>query len=193
MATAAETLTRSHEGLEIPVPGTYRIDPSHSSVEFVVRHLGLSKVRGRFNQFGGEITIADVPEQSSVEVDIDVSSVDSADDKRDDHLRSPDFFHAEEHPSISFKSTGVSYNGDGTWDVTGELSIRGQSRPVVLHTEFDGAENTPFGDQRIGFSAATEINREDWDLGWNVVLDSGGFLVSKKVKIELSVEAVRQA
>lgn len=191
MATAAETLVRSYKDQDIPAPGTYRIDPSHSSVEFVARHLGLSKVRGRFNDFGGEITIAEAPEQSSVAVDIDVTSVDSADAKRDEHLRSADFFNVDEHPQMTFKSTGVSYDGDGTWNVAGDLTIRGQTRPVVLRTEFEGADNTPFGDQRLGFSASTEINREDWDLGWNVVLDSGGFLVGKKVKIELSVEAVR--
>ena len=193
MSTTLDSLLRSHEGHDIPAAGTYAIDTSHSSVEFVVRHLGLSKVRGRFTDFGGQIRIDEVPEESSVEVDVDVTSVSSADEKRDAHLRSADFFHVEEHPSMSFKSTGVTDNGDGTWDVAGDLSIRGQTRPVVLRTEFEGGENTPFGDQRIGFSASTEINREDWDLGWNAVMESGGFVVGKKVKIELSVEAIRQA
>ena len=126
-----------------------------------------------------------------MEVDIDVASVESADARRDEHLRSPDFFHVEEHPSMVFKSSSVTPAEDGTWNVAGDLTIRGVTRPVVLHTEFEGAENSPFGDQRIGFSAATEINREDWDLGWNVVLESGGLLVGKKIKIELNIEAVR--
>jgi len=189
--TATQQLVRTHEGREIPAPGTYTIDPSHSSVEFVGRHLGLAKVRGRFTKFGGEIQIAEAPEKSSVEVDVDVASVESADAKRDEHLRSPDFFHVEEHPNMVFKSTGVTPVADGTWDVAGDLTIRGVTRPVVLRTEFEGGENTPFGDQRVGFSATTEINREDWDLGWNVVLESGGLLVGKKIKIELSVEAIR--
>jgi len=189
--TATQQLVRTHEGREIPAPGTYTIDPSHSSVEFVGRHLGLAKVRGRFTKFDGRIEIAEVPEQSSVEVDIDVASVESADARRDEHLRSPDFFHVEQHPSMVFKSTSVTPVDDGTWDIGGDLTIRGVTRPVVLHTEFEGGENSPFGDQRIGFSAATEINREDWDLGWNVVLESGGLLVGKKIKIELSVEAIR--
>ena len=192
-AIDTQPLVRSHRGQEIPASGRYAIDTSHSSVEFVGRHLGLAKVRGRFTKFGGNIEIADAPEESSVEVDIDVASVESADTRRDDHLRSPDFFHVEEHPNMLFKSTGVTPAADGTWDVAGDLTIRGVTRPVVLHTEFEGAENSPFGDQRIGFSASTEVNREDWDLGWNVVLESGGLLVGKKIKIELNIEAVRQA
>ena len=192
-ATDTNPLVRAHRDQEIPASGTYAIDTSHSSVEFVGRHLGLAKVRGRFTKFGGNIEIAEVPEESSVEVDIDVASVESADTRRDDHLRSPDFFHVEEHPNMVFKSTGVTPAADGTWDVAGDLTIRGVTRPVVLHTEFEGAENSPFGDQRIGFSASTEVNREDWDLGWNVVLESGGLLVGKKIKIELNIEAVRSS
>jgi polyisoprenoid-binding protein YceI len=189
--TATQPLVRKHQGQEIPVPGTYSIDTSHSSVEFVGRHLGLAKVRGRFTKFDGTIQIADLPEESSVEVDIDVASVESADARRDEHLRSPDFFHVDEHPSMVFKSTSVTPVADGTWDVAGDLTIRGVTRPVVLHAEFEGGENSPFGDQRIGFSATTDVNREDWDLGWNVVLESGGLLVGKKIKIDLNVEAIR--
>jgi polyisoprenoid-binding protein YceI len=189
----APALVRTHDGREIPASGTYVIDTSHSSAEFVVRHLGLSKVRGRFTRFSGDIQIADTPEESSVEVDIDVDSVDTSESNRDNHLRGPDFFHVEEHPSMSFKSTSVTPVDDETWEVGGLLSIRGVTRPVVLHTVFEGGDNTPFGDQRVGFSASTEINREDWDLGWNAVMESGGFVVGKKVKIELNVEAIRQA
>ena len=189
--TATQSLVRTHEGQTIPAPGTYVIDTSHSSVEFVGRHLGLAKVRGRFTKFAGNIQIAEIPEESSVEVDIDVASVESADERRDEHLRSPDFFHVDEHPSMVFKSTSVTPTDEGTWDVAGDLTIRGVTRPVVLHTEFEGAENSPFGDQRAGFSATTEVNREDWDLGWNVVLESGGLLVGKKIKIELNIESVR--
>ncbi|MBV8303097.1 MAG: YceI family protein [Acidimicrobiia bacterium] len=189
--TATRPLVRTHEGREIPAPGTYTIDTSHSSVEFVGRHLGLSKVRGRFTTFGGQIQIAEVPQESSVEVDVDVASVESADARRDEHLRSPDFFHVEEHPSMIFKSTSVTPAADSTWDVAGDLTIRGVTKPVVLHTEFEGGENSPFGDQRIGFTAEAEVNREDWDLGWNVVLESGGFLVGKKIKLDINVEAIR--
>src|SRR5207253_4807902 len=138
MSTITQPLTRSHEGQDIPAPGTYAIDTSHSSVEFVGRHLGLAKVRGRFTRFGGDIQIAEAPEQSSVEVDIDVASVESADARRDEHLRSPDFFHVEQHPSMVFKSTSVT-PVDGAWDVSGDLTIRGVTNPVVLHVEFEGA------------------------------------------------------
>jgi polyisoprenoid-binding protein YceI len=192
-AIDTQQLLRSHQGREIPAPGSYAIDTSHSSVEFVGRHLGLAKVRGRFTAFTGNVEIVEVPEESSVEVDIDVDSVDTSESNRDNHLRSPDFFHVEEHPSMSFKSTSVTPVDDETWEVGGLLSIRGVTRPVVLHTVFEGGDNTPFGDQRVGFSATTEINREDWDLGWNAVMESGGFVVGKKVKIELNVEAIRQA
>ncbi|MBV8983685.1 MAG: YceI family protein [Acidimicrobiia bacterium] len=193
MSTTEAQLVRTHQGRDVPAPGTYVIDTSHSSVEFVARHLGLSKVRGHFTNFSGDIQIAENPEESSVEVDVDVASVESADARRDEHLRSPDFFHVEEHPSMSFKSTSVTPVDDGTWQVGGLLTIRGVTHPVVLETEFEGGENTPFGDQRIGFSASTEINREDWDLGWNAVLESGGLLVGKKIKIDLNVEAIRQS
>jgi polyisoprenoid-binding protein YceI len=193
MSTTEAQLVRTHQGREVPAPGTYVIDTSHSSIDFVARHLGLSKVRGRFTNFSGDIQVADTPEESSVEVDVDVNSVDTADAKRDDHLRSPDFFHVEEHPGLTFKSTSVTPIDGRTWEVGGLLTIRGVTRPVVLETEFEGGENSPFGDQRIGFSASTEINREDWDMGFNAVLESGGLLVGKKIKIELSVEAIRQA
>jgi len=191
MSTTTDSLVRTHQGQDIPAAGTYTIDTSHSSVEFVGRHLGLAKVRGRFTQFNGEIVIADDPAQSSVEVEIDVASVESSDQRRDEHLRSPDFFHVENHPTMTFRSTGVRSAGDGEWDVTGDLTIRDVTKPVVLHVEFEGAENSPFGDQRIGFSASTEVERGDWGLGWNVILESGGVLVGKKIKIELNVEAVR--
>jgi len=193
MSTTLDSLLRSHQGHDIPASGVYTIDTSHSAVEFVGRHLGLAKVRGRFNQFDGNITIANVPEESSVEVEIDVASIESADQRRDEHLRSADFFDVESHPKMTFRSTKVEAAGDGEWDVTGDLTIRDVTKPVVLHVEFEGGENSPFGDQRIGFSASTDVNREDWGLGWNVVLESGGLLVGKKIKIELSVEAIRQA
>jgi polyisoprenoid-binding protein YceI len=193
MSTTEAQLVRTHQGREVPAPGTYVIDTSHSSIDFVARHLGLSKVRGRFTNFSGDIQIADTPEESSVEVDVDVNSVDTADAKRDDHLRSPDFFHVEEHPGLTFKSTSVTPIDGRTWEVGGLLTIRGVTRPVVLETEFEGGENSPFGDQRIGFSASTEINREDWDMGFNAVLESGGLLVGKKIKVDLNVEAIRQA
>jgi polyisoprenoid-binding protein YceI len=189
MATA--TPVRTYQGQQLPEPGTYDLDTSHTTVEFVGRHLGLAKVRGRFTTFNGRVQIADVPEDSSVEVEIDVASVNSADQRRDEHLRSPDFFDVENHPKISFRSLGVKPASDGTWDVKGDLTVRGITKPVVLHVEFEGGERDPWGGRRIGFSASTEVDREDWDLTWNQILESGGLLVGKKIKIELAVEAVQ--
>ena len=187
---AVASPVRTYQGQDIPEPGTYSLDATHTTVEFVGRHLGFSKVRGRFTKFDGAFKIADVPEESSVSVEIAVASVDSADERRDEHLRSPDFFDVAGHPKIVFQSTGVRA-GDGDWEVSGDLTVRGVTKPVVLHVEFEGGDSSPWGDQRVGFSAWAELNREDWGLTWNQVLESGGLLVGKKIKIEIAVEAVR--
>lgn len=189
MPTAAPV--RTHQGQQLPQPGSYTIDTTHSSVEFIGRHLGFAKVRGRFTVFEGQIEIGERPEDSSVEVEIDVASVDSAEPRRDEHLRGEDFFHAEKHPTITFKSTAVQPAANGDWDVTGDLTVKDVTRPVVLHVEFEGGEASPWGDQRVGFSASTDLDREDWGLTWNQVLESGGLLVGKKIKIEIGVEAIR--
>ena len=185
------TAVREHNGHAIPEPGTYALDPSHTTVEFVGRHLMITKVRGRFDEFSGEVRIADVPEESSVDVTIAAASVNSSEARRDEHLRSADFLDVEAHPTISFRSTGVAPGKNGRWKVTGDLTVRGVSHPVVLDVEFDGATTDPWGGQRLGFSASTEVDREDWGLTWNQALEAGGVLVGKKVRIELNVEAVR--
>jgi polyisoprenoid-binding protein YceI len=185
------TPVRTYQGQDLPESGAYDIDTSHSTVEFVGRHLGFAKVRGRFGTFVGRIAIAEAPEDSSVEVEIQAASIDSADQRRDDHLRSADFFDVENHPTISFRSLGVKPASDGTWDVKGDLTVRGVTKAVVLRVEFEGGDADPWGGQRVGFSASTELDREEWGLTWNQILESGGLLVGKKIKIELSVEAVR--
>ncbi|HXQ62776.1 MAG TPA: YceI family protein [Acidimicrobiales bacterium] len=187
--TATATLTRQRKGTVVPVPGVYDIDAKHTSVEFVVRHLMISKVRGRFDDVEGTITVADVPEDSSVAVTIGAASVRTGEDQRDAHLRSPDFFDVDTHPRWSFTSTAVAQAGDH-WKVTGDLTISAVSRPVVLDVEFEGANVTPWGTSALGFSATTEIDREDWGLTYNQVLETGGVMVGKKVRIELNVEAV---
>ncbi len=192
MTTTTTTLTRDYDGTAIPEPGTYALDPSHTSVEFVARHLMISKVRGQFTDVSGTVTIAERPEDSSVEASIAVASVSSGEPARDDHLRSPDFFDAETYPTISFRSTAVEHVDDQHWNVTGDLTVRDVTRPVVLDLGFEGATATPFGDSRIGFSASTEVNREDWGLTWNVAIETGGVVVGKKVRLEFAVEAVKQ-
>jgi polyisoprenoid-binding protein YceI len=184
---------RTYEDREIPAPGEYTIDPAHSSVEFIGRHLMITKVRGRFPEVSGAITIDEVPEQSHVEVEINVATLDTGNAQRDEHLRSPDFFHAEQHPTITFTSTKVKPGKSGTWAVTGDLTVRDVTRPVTLDVDFEGANASPMGDQRIAFSALSEVDREDWGLTWNVALETGGVLVGKKVRIELNVQAVAPA
>jgi polyisoprenoid-binding protein YceI len=168
--------------------GTWVIDPSHSLVEFTIRHLMVSKVRGRFGTFSGTITVADDPSASSVEVTIDPDSVDTRDSQRDDHLRSSDFFHVDAHPTWTFKSTRVEPY-DERWKVTGDLTMRGVTRPVEFLVEYNGTQAHPMGGVRAGFSAELEINRKDWDISFNAALDGGGVMLGDKVKINLEVEA----
>jgi polyisoprenoid-binding protein YceI len=184
------SIVRTHDDRDIPVAGVYTIDPAHTSVEFVGRHLMITKVRGRFPEVSGTITIDDEPERSHVEVEIGVASIDTGNTDRDNHLRSADFFDVDHHPTMSFKSTKVEASGSGTWLVTGDLTVRDVTRPVTLQVDFDGAGSSPVGDERISFSAAAEVDREDWGLTWNMALETGGVLVGKKVRIELNVQAV---
>ena len=190
MSARTLSILRTHDDREIPVAGVYTIDPMHTTVEFIGRHLMITKVRGRFPAVSGTITIDDEPEKSHVEVELEVASIDTGIPDRDGHLRSADFFNADKYPTISFKSTKVEAGKSGTWDVTGDLTVREITRPITLEVDFDGANASPFGDERIAFSAATEVDREDWGLTWNVALETGGVLVGRKVRIELNVQAV---
>jgi polyisoprenoid-binding protein YceI len=187
------SILRTRDDREIPVAGTYAIDPTHTSVEFIGRHLMITKVRGRFPEVTGTITIDDEPQRSHVEVEIEVATVDTGNADRDGHLRSPDFFNSDKYPTISFRSTKVDAGASGTWAVTGDLTVRDVTRSVTLEVDFDGANASPFGDERIAFSAAADVDREDWGLTWNVGLEAGGVLVGKKVRIELNVQAVAAA
>jgi polyisoprenoid-binding protein YceI len=193
MSQRTLSILRTHDDREIPVAGVYAIDPMHSTVEFIGRHLMITKVRGRFTDVSGIITIDDEPEKSHVEVELQVASVDTGIPDRDGHLRSADFFNADEFPTITFKSTKVEAGKSGTWDVTGDLTVRDVTRPITLEVDFDGANASPMGDERIAFSAAAEVDREDWGLTWNVALETGGVLVGKKIRIELNVQAVAAA
>lgn len=181
----------STETRTLPTAGTWAIDASHSEVGFSVRHLGISKTKGRFGSFSGDIVVAERPEDSRVSVEIDAASVDTRDAGRDEHLRSADFFDVETHPALTFTTTDVAAKGD-RWVVTGDLAIAGVTKPVVLDTEVTGLATDPWGNDRVAFHASTEINREDFGLTWNAALETGGFLVGKTVKIDLEVEAVLQ-
>lgn len=172
---------------------TWQIDPAHTLVEFAAKHMMFSTVKGRFAKVSGTIVenTAD-PTHSSVEVEIDAASVDTREEQRDGHLRSPDFLHVENHPAITFKSTRVEPIGKDHFRVIGDLTIRGTTREVVLDTTANGQGVTPFGTQVAAFTAETSINRKDFGLTWNVALEAGGFLVSDTIKITLEVEAIKQ-
>ncbi len=175
-----------------PAPGSYTLDPSHSQVSFTARHLMVTKVRGRFPVVAGQLVIGEDPEQSSVEATIDVARVESGDPKRDEHLRSADFFDTENHPLATFRSTKVEDNGDGEFTLTGDLTIRGVTRPVDLPGEYLGTQVSPWGDTRIGFSAETEISRKDWGVEWNLALETGGVVVGDKIKLAIDAEWVKE-
>ena len=176
----------------LPQAGTWVIDRSHSSVEFVVRHLVVSKVKGRFSEFEGTITVdPDDPLASAVETTIQVASIDTGDEQRDAHLRSGDFFDVEQFPTITFRSAGLRQDG-GDFEVAGDLTIRGVTKPVTLTLEYNGSSPDLWGGHRAGFSGETEVNRREFGLDFDVKLDTGGALVGEKIKIHLEVEAVLQ-
>ena len=182
---------RTIDGRQVPAAGKWQIDKSHTTVGAVARHLMFSKVRGRFTEFSGTITVAEQPEDSSVEVSIDAASIDTGDAQRDGHLTSADFLDVENYPTLDFRSTLVEAGGDG-WTVTGDLTIRSTTRPVELAVEFEGVGTDPWGNDKAVFSATTEINREEFGMVWNAPLEAGGVLVGKTLKIELDVQAAYQ-
>jgi polyisoprenoid-binding protein YceI len=174
--------------------GTWEIDPTHSSLDFTVRHAMIAKVRGRFTDFTGTLRLdEESPEKSSAEVTVQLSSVDTGNAQRDEHLRTSDFFEVEKFPTMTFVSTGAVARGDDEYTLTGDLTIHGVTKPVSFDIEVQGTAVDPFGNERIGFEGSTTINRKDWGLTWNAPLEAGaGVLVSDKVTITLDVSAIRQ-
>jgi polyisoprenoid-binding protein YceI len=171
-------------------PGTWNIDPSHSTVSFVARHLMITKVRGRFGSFSGTITIAEDRLASSVNASIDLASVTTGDEQRDGHLKSADFFEVEKYPTMTFTSTALADKGDH-YIMAGDLTVKGVTKPVELDLEFEGVNTDPWGNTKAAFTATTDVNRKDWGLEWNVALEAGGVLVGDKVKLELEIQAVK--
>jgi polyisoprenoid-binding protein YceI len=190
MSDRTVNVLRTRDDRVIPAAGVYEIDAAHTSVEFVGRHLMITKVRGRFSDVRGRITIGEEPESSHVEVEIGVASLSTGNADRDAHLANEDFFDVQHYPTITFASTAVRPLREETWELVGDLTVRGVTRPVTLQVEFDGGGVSPMGDERIGFSAAAEVNREDFGLTWNVTLETGGILVGKTARIELAVQAI---
>jgi polyisoprenoid-binding protein YceI len=175
------------------ISGDYTIDPTHSRLGFSTRHAMVTTVRGQFNDFAGTAHVDTAnPANSSVQLTIQTASIDTGVADRDAHLRSADFFDAENNKEITFSSTKAERDGDD-WVVTGDLTIKGQSKPVTITFEPTGSARDPFGNLRIGFEGGTTINRKDWGLTWNAALETGGVLVSEKIKLEFDVSAIRNA
>jgi polyisoprenoid-binding protein YceI len=171
--------------------GTWSVDPSHSGVEFRVKHLGIATVRGEFEQFEGALEIGD--DSARAYGTVVASSVNTNDAKRDEHLRSADFFHVESHPEIRFSSKSIVPTGDGEFRITGDLAIRGITREVTLSAEVTGTEEDPWGNERVGLEVSGELNRGEYGMTFNQALGSGNVMVSDKVKLHLDISAVKEA
>jgi polyisoprenoid-binding protein YceI len=175
------------------ITGDYTLDAAHTRIGFSARHAMVTTVRGQFKEFEGTAHIDTAnPSESSVHLTIQTASIDTGVGDRDAHLRSGDFFDAEANPVITFVSTDVSRDGDD-WTITGDLTIKGVAKPVTIEFESTGSARDPFGNLRVGFEGGTTINRKDWGLGWNAALETGGVLVSEKVKLEFDVSAIQNA
>lgn len=172
---------------------SWTIDPAHSEINFTVRHMMISNVRGQFQKFSGSVEFDEAnPAKSTVDVQIEAASVNTKDEKRDGHLRSPDFFDAENYPYLTFKSKRVDVK-DATHAVLyGDLTIRNVTKEIALDVEFNGQAKSPWGTTSAGFTAKTQIKRKNWDLNWNVALETGGWLVSDDINISIELEIVKQ-
>jgi polyisoprenoid-binding protein YceI len=180
-SVAQETLT-----------GDYTLDLAHTRIGFSARHAMVTKVRGQFNEFNGSVSLDyENPASSRVEITIKAASIDTRNADRDAHLRSNDFFAMEEFPEITFRSTRVEQTSATNYDVTGDLTIRGVTRPVTVNFQLNGGTKDPWGNFRVGFDGQTTINRKDWGVNWNAALEAGGVMVSEKVNLEFEVEAVK--
>ena len=174
--------------------GTYTLDPAHTRIGFVARHAMVTKVRGSFDEFAGTAVLDGAnPANSRVEVTIEAASIDTRNAQRDEHLRGNDFLAMQEYPKITFASTGVRQAGESTFEVTGDLTIKGVTNEITIPFEFEGSAKDPFGNQRVGFEGSVTINRRDYGVTWNAALEGGGVLVSDKVTLEFEISAIKNA
>jgi polyisoprenoid-binding protein YceI len=170
---------------------TWNIDPAHSGIHFLVRHMVISKVRGKFTKFTGAVELDEEDlTRSKVHAEIETASIDTGEPQRDGHLRSPDFLDAEKFPKISFAGKSIKKSGED-YDVTGDLTVHGVTRPITLRATLEGKGKDPWGNDRVAFAAKTSLDRGDYGLSWNQVLEAGGLLVGTKVEIEIEVEAIK--
>jgi polyisoprenoid-binding protein YceI len=174
--------------------GDYTLDVTHSRLGFVARHAMVTKVRGSFQEFTGTAHLdGNDPAKSSAELTIQVASITTGNGQRDEHLRTNDFFDAPTYPEITFKSTGVEVTGDDTFRLTGDLTIKGTTKPVAIDFELTGTAKDPFGNTRVGFDGKAVIKRTDWGVNWNAALETGGVLVSDKITLEFDISAIKNA
>ncbi len=192
-ATEAVSALRVVDGVTLPAAGTYLLDPMHSRIGFVARHLMVTKVRGAFREFAGSITIGDDHTASTAEATLQTASIDTGTPDRDKHLVSGDFLEVEKFPTITFGNARVTGQKGSDFTVVGDLTIKGVTREVTLDVELDGVAKDPWGNEKLAVTARTEIDREDFGMTWNVALETGGVLVSKKIVIEIEAQAARQA
>ena len=172
---------------------TWTVDPTHSLVEFAVKHLMISTVKGRFGDVKGTVQYNETdPKQSRVDIEIPIATIDTHNEQRDAHLRSPDFFDADKHPLMTFKSKRIDGDINAEFKLTGDLTIRGNTREVTLEGEFQGRARDPWGGERMGFNASGKINRKDFGLHWNQALDAGGWVLGDDIKMSIDVELVKQ-
>jgi polyisoprenoid-binding protein YceI len=184
----------SVEQTAVAAPATWTVDPAHSNVEFSIRHLMISTVKGRFGGVAGSVVIDEAdPSKSNLDITIDVSSIDTREAQRDAHLRSADFFDVETFPSMTFRSSRVGRIAEHEFKVVGDLTIRNQTRSVVLDVTAEGRGKDPWGGERAGFSAVGKIKRSDFGLTWNQALETGGVVVGDEVKISIDAELIRKA
>jgi polyisoprenoid-binding protein YceI len=181
----------STTAVEIPgyVAGAFTIDPGHSDVAFTVRHMMVSKVRGHFTRFQGQLVLAPDPLDSSVTATVELASIDTNNPQRDSDLRSANFFEIDQYPTMTYRSTGIRHSEDG-FDVDGELTLHGVTRPVTLALDINGFTRDPYGNTRAGFSATTEINRNDFGIAFNIPMDGGGVVIGDRIQIFIEVEAI---
>ncbi|MDF3302548.1 YceI family protein [Streptomyces tropicalis] len=193
--TAATTATPAPVTPDLAaLTGDYTIDPAHSTLGFVARHAMVTNVKGSFQEFTGSLHLdGSDPARSTAVLDIAMDSIDTGSADRDGHLKSADFFRTEEFPAMTFRSTAAESLGGDDYRVTGDLTILGVTRPLTIDLEFNGAAKDPFGNERVGFEGKAEILRSDWGLTWNAALETGGVLVSDKIKLNFDVSAIRNA
>ncbi|MEU5277832.1 YceI family protein [Streptomyces asoensis] len=190
--TAAATATVSPELAALT--GAYTIDPAHSTIGFVARHAMVTNVKGKFNEFTGALHLDGTdPSKSSASIDVTMDSIDTGSADRDGHLKTADFFKTDEFPQMTFRSTAAQALGGDDYRITGDLTILGVTKPLTIDLEFNGAAKDPFGNERVGFEGKAEILRSDWGLTWNAALETGGVLVSDKIKLNFDISAIKNA